>query len=105
MKQKLPLKRTALKRLIVNDKRWNEKTVSRMSLVQADIRRPNWLKKHVPFELMGPSVSEAIRMKVWVWAKDWYFSSFRFAAAYYFVLVWLTACLYFFFSQLDLRFY
>ena len=29
---------------------------------------------------MGPNVSKAIRMIVWVWANDWYFNSFRFAA-------------------------
>ena len=35
------MKQTALKRWIVNDKRWNKKAVSRMSLMQAEIRRPS----------------------------------------------------------------
>ena len=52
-----------------------------MSPVQAEIRRPSVLKKSTPFELMSPNVSKAIGMKVWVWANDWYFNSFRSAAA------------------------
>ena len=38
------------------------------------------LKKSAPFELMGPNVSKAIGMKVWVRANDWYCSPFRSAA-------------------------
>ena len=74
------LKQIALKHWIVNDKRWNKKAISRMSSVQAEIRRPSVLKKSTPFELMGPNVSKAIGMKVCVWANDWYFNSFRSAA-------------------------
>ena len=41
-----------------------------MSLVQAEIRRPSVLKKSAPFELMGPNVSKAIGMKVFLICND-----------------------------------
>ena len=63
-----------------------------MSPVQAEIRRPSVLKKSTPFELMGPNVSKAIGMKVWVWANEWYFNSFQSAAlsAYYYYHYYYT---------------
>jgi len=69
----------ALKRkIIVNDNRWNNNAVPPFSsLAQAEIRRQTWLKKSVPFVVTDPSVSIASGTKVWLWAIDWYFSSFR----------------------------
>ena len=70
----------ALKRCSVMDMRWNKNEVWRLSSLMIARRRLSSRRNSTPLTLMGPSVSNASGMNVYVFCRSTYLSSFLVAA-------------------------